>query len=192
MKKIIKVSSALVFFALASGSQAGDFNYTYIEGGMNHYDIDEIDHSIEINGSIALNDRVHLFAGYNQTDFKFQGYRYSGEITIDQQQIGIGTHFSSSQNTDLLVEAGILRLDAPGYGASETGFLLSSGVRHKINDKLEGTAGIKHMYLNEDTSETSANVGGRLYFNESLSAGLTYSVVEGESLFRSSIRLGTL
>ncbi|MEZ5477464.1 MAG: hypothetical protein R3E95_08275 [Thiolinea sp.] len=188
MNRNIKVACSLSLLIFTSLSHAGDFNYSYLEAGLNHYDNDGIDKSMAFKGAIAVNENIHAFAGVNRTTLKGYGDK------ISQYKLGLGMHSSISDSTDLVIEGSATRFDNNHSYSSDTGFDISAGIRKKLNNRLEGNLSAHYTSLPSlDLSEAGMNMGGRFYFNENISAGLQYHISDSDSNFlSSSLRLGFL
>lgn len=192
MKKIIGFTSIAVLCALTASVQANGFSYTYIEGGLVNYDNDEIEDGKMINASVALTDSVHLIAGGLRTKLD------DWDSSFEQYKLGLGTHTSVSEVTDVVLEASAIHVIPPDLHSPETGYDLSARIRTKLNNHLEGNVGMNYTKLPDlDISETNFDVGGRLYFNQNISAGVNYLIDSGgndddSNLWTSSLRMDFL
>ncbi len=161
-----------VTLALLPGfALAEDFDYTYVEVGYISADLDTGGISVDgdgfgINGSFAITDTYHLFAGYSTLGFDFS-------IDLNQLAVGGGMHFGLSPTIDFVGTLAYLdaEIEVPLLGptVSEDGFGIGVGVRGALNSSFEWEAGIDYSDVGE--SGTSFRLDGRYYFTDTIAAG---------------------
>jgi len=153
-------------------AQADGFDYTYVEVGYISADLDTAGISVDgdgfgINGSFAITDTYHLFAGYSTLGFDFS-------IDLNQLAVGGGMHFGLSPTIDFVGTLAYLdaEIEVPLLGGtvfSEDGFGIGVGVRGALNSSFEWEAGIN--YADVGGSSTSFGLDGRYYFTDTVAAG---------------------
>ena len=176
----------LTIAVLPGFAQAGDFDYTYIEGGYVSADLDtggvDVDgDGIGINGSFAITDRYHLFAQYSTLDFDFS-------IDLNQLAVGGGMHHSLSPTIDFV--GTLAYVDAEVESAvgtvSEDGFGIGIGVRGALSSNFEWEAGIEYADVGE--SDTSLGLDGRYYFTDTIAAGIGITLDDDVTIYAIGVR----
>jgi hypothetical protein len=87
--------------------------------------------------------------------------------------IGAGYRYPLNQDTDIYGRLAYIDqdIDAPGgQGGDDDGLGLQARIRHRLNQEFEVEGGIQHVDVAD--SDTSLQVEGRYYFQESFSVGL--------------------
>ncbi len=170
-------------------AQADGFDYTYVEAGYISADLDTGGISVDgdgfgINGSFAITDTYHLFAGYSTLGFDFS-------IDLNQLAVGAGMHFPLSPTIDFVGTLAYLdaEIEAPLFGAtvSEDGFGIGIGVRGRLNSTFEWEAGID--YADVGDSSTSFGLDGRYYFTDTIAAGAGVSFDDDFTIFAVGMRV---
>lgn len=168
----------VILFAFSASVYADDFNYNLVTVSYGQLEIDDVDLDgdvIRLNGSAAINESIHVFAGYGVGDV--DNAFTSGDI--DQWNIGLGYNTSLSDSVDFVAGLSYEYLDVSqtGFpGTDDSGFGLSAGLRMAASDKLEVNAGISYVDYS-DFGDNTAFSGALLYgFTESFSLGLNARV----------------
>ena len=171
---------------LPLSGNAGDFDYTYFEGGFVNTELDlgplDVDgDGIGIKGSYAFNDRFHGFATYATQDFDF-------DVDANQFEIGGGYNWDLSPNIQAVgtlafvsaeVESGPVSVDDDGFG-------VGAGLRGRPAPKVEVEGGVDYVDL--DDSNTSFRIDGRYYFNDIWAAGGGISFDDDATSWRIGVR----
>ena len=168
----------VILFAFSASVYADDFNYNSVTVSYGQLEVDDINLDgdvIRINGSAAINETIHVFAGYGvgEVDNAF------GSADIDQWNIGLGYNTSLSESVDFVAGLSYEYLDVAETGfpsTDDSGFGLSVGLRMAASDKFEVNAGISYIDYSDFGDNTAFN-GGLLYaFTENFSLGLNARV----------------
>jgi opacity protein-like surface antigen len=175
---MLRSTLLVILFAFSGVAFADDFNYNQVTVSYGQIDLDDIDADgdvIRINGSAAVSETFHVFAGYGvgEVDNAF------GSADIDQWNVGLGYNTTLSESVDLVVGLSYEYLDVDEVGfpsTDDSGFGLGVGLRMAASEKLEITAGISYVDYS-DFGDNTAFSGGLLYgFTENFSLGLNARV----------------
>ena len=168
----------VILFAFSASVYADDFNYNSVTVSYGQLEIDDVDLDgdvIRINGSAAISESIHVFAGYGvgEVDNAFS----SGDI--DQWNIGLGYNTSLSESVDFVAGLSYEYLDVQetGFpGSDDSGFGLSVGLRMAASDKLEVNAGISYVDYSDFGDNTAFSAGLLYGFTENFALGLNARV----------------
>ena len=167
----------VILFAFSTAVYADGFNYNSVTASYGQIDFDDFSSDSDlfaIEGSFAVSDSFHVFAGYGigeiEDDFS--------SVDIDQWNIGLGYNTSLSDKIDLVVglsyeyielsAANLISIDDNGIG-------VSVGLRMAATEKLEVDAGISYVDFS-DGGDNTAFGGGVLYsFTETFAVGASVS-----------------
>ncbi len=174
MNKRLGQTVVLLAAAAAVTAQANELSYDYVEL---HYVDAEIDvdgggdvdgDGFAIDGSLALTDNVHVFAGFQSLDFDF-------DVDLSAFEIGGGWNQSIATGTDFVARLSYIdgEIDTPIGDADDSGLGLAAGLRHFFTPEFEGGAFIRHVDLDESGGETSFLVEGEYYLTERFTTGLS-------------------
>lgn len=168
----------VILFAFSGAAFADDFNYNQVTVSYGQIDIDDTDLDgdvIRLNGSVAVSESFHVFAGYGvgEVDDAFT----SGDI--DQWSLGLGYNSALSESVDFVAGLSYEYLDVAqtGFpGTDDSGFGLSVGLRMAASENFEVNAGISYIDYS-DFGDNTAFSGGLLYgFTENFSLGVNARV----------------
>ena len=165
MKKSLLALTLLALPALAvstAASAAEGVSYNYVEGGYTATNLDDAPDSDGwgLNGSVAIAPNFHIFAGYNQQDFKDFNYGY------DQWRLGLGYNHEISQKVDLVTRVAYEKFKGDSFsvggvrfpGDDLDGYSAEVGVRAGLTPFVEGYA----MAGYEDGKDYDGDFYGRL------------------------------
>lgn len=166
MKRMTALLSAL---ALPIAAHADGFDYTFVEAGVLNSEVDAGPFDVDgdgfgVSGSFALQDNLHVVAGYSDQDYDFG-------IDGSLLNVGIGFNTGISQDLDFVADFSYIDAEvASGLGSvDEDGYGIGAGIRARTSDKVELEAGL--TYVDLDDSDTSLNLGGRYYFSDTFALG---------------------
>jgi len=164
----------LVVAALLSGflapAQAADIDYNYFQVDYQDRDLDGLDSdAFRFSGSLALGDRFNLLGAY-QTGEVTVGAR---DLDFDQMSLGVGFHAPVTDSTDVVATVEAVSHDQDEIG-DDTGYRLGVGIRNRLADTIELTAGVDYLDIH-DQEDTTFTIGSRFYVNEVTSFGIAYS-----------------
>jgi len=149
----------ILLVALSASARAADFDYNYISLGYGQVDFDNpgVDgDGFGIDGSYAISDDFHVFAGYTAADLDFG-------IDATTLSAGIGYNGALSEVVDLVARLSYeyVELDASGFGSvDDNGLGLGVGLRFAASDELELNAGINYIELSDSGNDTGFEAGG--------------------------------
>lgn len=178
--------------------QPPSFSYTYVEGGMIRFEVDDIDDNVDIlylRGSLAFLDFLHVFAEYQNQEADF------GNSETDLIELGVGGHFGIMPNLDLLAELSWLLSDVSSdIGALDeqtNGYKIFGGGRWMVlpwhRGGLELDGGVGYLDL-EDQIASEDNtflweLGARAHFVEIMSVGVEYSELGDDNQIAGDLRV---
>ena len=166
-----RTTLAIALLAVSTAANAGDFDYNYVSVGYGNMSLDEVDvdgDGFGVNGSFALTDSYHVFAGYEIADLDY-------DVDASTMEVGLGWNHSLSPVLDLVTQLSYqyVELDAPGINSvDDSGLGLGLGLRFAATEKLELDAGIGYVDLGDGGDETSLGAGGLYSFTNAFALGL--------------------
>jgi len=169
--------STLSLLSLTNAS-ADTFNYNYAQAGYSFINDFDIDQGIKISGSYDVAYNINVLGSYfisTSSDPK-----QADDVDLDVYTLGVGYHADISDTTDVLAEIGLFNTSADAKIGSHTvnkddsGYTLSAGVRHKLQDNIELQARFDHRN-SDDITDNTFTLGGRYYFKSNWSAGLDFN-----------------
>ena len=177
----------MVLFLAPWSAGAGNFSYTYIEGGYGQVDIDNpnIDGDVwGIGGSYGITEWVHVYANYAYTDYDDFG------ADGNNWGAGLGVSVPLGDKADFVGEAGYVYADIDTrFGdADDDGYALSVALRGQLADQFQLEGGVTYADLDDTGDDTTFFAGGRFYFTESFAAGAGYSAGDDVSAWSLTLR----
>jgi hypothetical protein len=141
-----------------------DPGYTYIDVGYVNVNTDGVGAMAGwgIDGSVAMTRNVHIHGGHSQAE--------KGPLRLVVSGLSLGYSTPITTHTDLIARAGYGRAEVrvQGFGTfSDTGPLLSAGVRGRIRPAVELNGFVSHSDIGDALTELS--VGGLLDISEQFS-----------------------
>lgn len=161
-----KVGLVALLASLSWGAQAADFDYNY---GQISYETGDYE-GLTLTGSFEINKDIFVLARYISVSNDDAGF----DIDYDEISIGAGYHMPIDTKTDAVFTVSLSsgEVDAPVTN-DDTGLLLTAGVRHNLNPKVELAGGIYH--ISTFNGDTGIQVEARYNINKKMSAGLSYT-----------------
>lgn len=187
--------AAGVLLALSGYAVAGNFSYTYLEGGLLRTSFDE---DVVVAG-VAYSEvgGAYLAGSYQFTDQFALGLSANG-----QTNSGHGTELNSSAAalwgsfiapvggyTDLNLQVGLVSGEAEAcvYGfcfkTDDTGVAVGAGLRHWATPSVEVNTAVTHVSWDEFDDETIFGIGAAFWFAGHSSIRLDLSFSEDASTF---------
>ena len=169
---MLRSSLVILVLALSASASAEDFDYSFLSIGYGVIDFDDIGvdgDGLNIGGSFAINDTIHIFGEYQDADLDFG-------IDASTLSAGIGYNTSVSPAVDLLARLSYeyVEVDPPGPGSfDDSGFGFGVGLRYAASDRIELNAGISYVDLGDGGDETSFGVAGFYDFSNAFALGLS-------------------
>lgn len=164
----------MLVLVIATSASAKDFDYDYLQLSYGNVEFDDINvdgDGFGLAGSYALNEEFHVFAGYEAAGLDFG-------IDATTLGAGLGWHKTLSPVVDLVASVSYqyVELDGPGPGSvDDNGLGLGLGLRYAASDLLELNAGISHVDLGDNGSDTGFGAGGLYSFTDAFALGLSAS-----------------
>ena len=173
---------AAVLAAAPFAASADGVDYTYVEAGYAHLDLeDETGDGFQLRGSVAVAKNVYLHGGYasiEADDFN---------VEIEESQLGVGLRSDLGERADFIAELGYVRYDLSvddvlGVSGSDyiDGGRVSVGLRGLLADRVEGWAKASYNDGGDFDGSFSALVGAQVKFNRSW--GVFGEIESGELL----------
>ena len=167
----------VILFAFSTAVYADGFNYNSVTATYGQIDFDDFDADGDIfgiEGSFAVSDSFHVFAGYGVGEVEDN----ISSIDLDQWNIGLGYNMSLSDKIDLVTGLSYEYIElsaANQISVDDNGFGLSVGLRMAATENLEVNAGLSYIDYS-DGGDNTAIGGGVLYsFTESFALGASVS-----------------
>ena len=161
----------LLLLSCSAIASAEDFSYNYLYVGYGNLDVDDVNVSgsgLGLGGSFAVNDKFHVFAGYQQASLDFG-------IDATAWNAGLGYHMGLNEKVDLVgsLSYNYIKLDAGGgLNADDNGLGLGVGLRFAAGNDIELNAGIDYVDYSDSGSDTAFTAGFLYNFNPQFTVGL--------------------
>lgn len=165
MKNVVKLGVVAALTVGAPVMAADAPSRSYLEAGVGYAEVPGVGQDAavwNVAGSLELPKNVLVAADYRQAD-------YDG-AKIKTLAAGLGYQFHLTPSVDLVPAASFEQLKFPGNTAD--GFGLSLGSAARISEKVELSAAVKYVDLEQLPSFFSVKVGARYHFNPQFAAGL--------------------
>ena len=158
---------AALLAAAPFAASAGGVEYTYVEAGYVHLDVEDgNDDGFQLRGSVAVAENVYLHGGYasiETDDFN---------VELEESQLGVGLRSDLGERADFIAELGYVRYDLSvddvlGVSGSDyiDGGRVSVGLRGLLADRVEGWAKASYNDGGDFDGSFSALVGAQVRFN---------------------------
>ncbi len=171
LSMILLLSAGTVAHA-QSQSQTSGFNYTFIDLGYYEGEIEDEDgDGFGVDGSLALTDQLHAFAGYSNVEPD----RFSADAS--STEVGVGFNTPLSPSTDLILRGAYVRseVDFGPFEAEEDGFGVGAGIRTWIADGLELNGGLDYVDFGGNDDDTAIRLGLVYSVSNAIAFGLSGS-----------------
>ena len=156
--------------------QADDLSYSYAEGGFGIVDVDAFSEDGDgyfVGGSLGFGTNWLGYVEYSVASFDEGG----AEADVDEIQIGFGGHFPMNDDVDFIGKLAYvdqsIDVSVPGFGSasdSESGYMLSAGVRGVAVGRLDLTGEIQYVDVGE-SDDTGLALRGLYAFTDMFSLG---------------------
>jgi hypothetical protein len=163
---------------LAGPALADGFSYNYLEANFISTEIEDVEPGVDLEGdgfgiagAVEFGSSIHGFASVSGTE-------YEEVVDIGSLTAGLGFNHSLAPALDLVTGVSYerLKVEVDDFGGQpEEGIGLSAGLRGRVGDRVELTAGVKYVNFGDDLDDTSIMAGGRYWFSRKFAAGLDYS-----------------
>ena len=167
---MLRSSLIILFLAFSASASAQGFDYNYLYVGYGNTDFDGINadgDGFAFGGSYAVDDRLHVFAGYETADL-------NSVVDVTRWNAGIGYNTTISDTIDMFARLSYesLDFDVPVVGADDNGYGFSVGGRFKAGNQLELNAAINYVDYSDFGDDTSLELGVLYNFDEMWALGL--------------------
>jgi len=182
MKLLPRITRKIAITTLAlcsiTGAYANNFSYNYAQAGYSFINDFDVDQGIKISGSYDVTYNINVLGSYfisTSSDSK-----QADDVDLDVYTLGVGYHADISDATDVLAEIGLFNTNADvkvggiTVNTDNSGYTLSAGVRHKLQDNIEVLARFDHRN-SDDITDNSLTFGSRYYFKPNWSAGIDFN-----------------
>ena len=183
-RTLMMVSTLALTGLMASTAHANNFNYNYAQLGYSFFNDFEIDQGVTFSGSYDVTYNVNILGSYFISTSSDSDR--ADDIDLDNYTLGVGYHTDISDKTDVLGEIGLFNTNVDAkignvtVNTDNSGYNLSAGVRHKLQEKIEVNARADHRN-SDNVTDTSFTFGGRYYFKPNISAGLDFNTGADDS-----------
>ncbi|MEX0706385.1 MAG: hypothetical protein WD078_00365 [Woeseia sp.] len=178
-KRLGQTVVSVAFALLAGTTMAAEHSYDYAELRYNLVDIDDFGDGdgIELAGSVAVHENVHIFGSYEKLD-------YDGNVDSNFLQIGAGYMMPIATGADFVARLSYFTgdVDVGPVSFDDDGFGISAGVRKSFAQEFEGRVFLNHVDLDESGGTTSVEVAGDYFFNEQWAAGMGLEFGDDETV----------
>jgi opacity protein-like surface antigen len=172
MRKYVALGALMTLAVGAPAFAADGFSYSNIEVGYAQTEIDsEKGNGFTLAGSAEFGANLYGFASYTDSDYDFG-------LSTSWLTAGLGFHWPLNPALDLVTGASLEKINVKisGVGSdSENGYGLNAGLRGRIAERLELTAGVKYADFGQGIDDFTVSGGARYYFTEQFAAGLDIS-----------------
>lgn len=172
MRKYIALG-ALLSLGLGGQAMAAD-GFSYNLGELAYIDTDGGD-GWAVRGQAEIGRNLSVLGSF--TD-------YDGGNWLNA---GLGVNWGLNPSLDLVGALTFERAKADG-GGSETGFGIAGGLRGRVFEQLELTAGLKYVDMGNGWDDTTLSAGGRWYFTPNFAAGIDFSDNDGGNAWALAVR----
>ena len=167
MITINKMGAIALHASLSLATHAADFNYNYGQLGYETGDLE----GLVLTGSFEVNKDIFILGRYADTADDVPG----GDVDYSELSIGAGYHMPVNKDMDAVFTVSLAdgEIDGPVLGAgSDTGVLLTAGVRFNLNEKVELAGGA--FYNSTFDGDFGIQGEARYNINKTMSAGLSF------------------
>lgn len=168
---MLRSTLIVLSLAFAASASAENFNYNYLSAGFGTLEFDDINvdgNGFTLDGSYAISDSLHVFAGYDTAGLDLG-------VDANTWNAGIGYNTSVSDKIDMVARLSYeyIEIDVPAVGSvDDNGLGLGIGLRYAANEEVELNAGIDYVDYSDGGDDTAFALGGRYKFTEEFSVGL--------------------
>lgn len=167
--------AALALLALP-GLAAADFDYNSAEFGYVdvNYDVGPVDvdgNGFRLAGRYTLADSFFIAGRYDDYDFDFG---LDGSVL----EITGGYFYSFGEDLDFVATLTYVdrQLSVNGFGGDDNGLGVAGGVRSRLSDAIQVDAMLRYVDMDAGDTDTSLELRGRYYFNDSLAVQASASL----------------
>lgn len=164
MRKSV-VLGTIAALGLAGPVMAAEgFSYNLVEGS--YVDADGAD-GFGLAGAVEFTSNVFGVASFQSVG--------DGPVDVSLLSAGVGMNWPVVANLDLVGALTFERakVEVDGFGSdSENGFGLAGGIRGRVFDKVELTAGLKYVDFGSGADDTTLQAGARYYFTPAFAVGV--------------------
>jgi hypothetical protein len=177
-----------VALGMASASDtvvAGDFSYSFIEGGLSVLDVDGLsaEEGFNVRASAAVSDNIYLVGSWDRQTFD----TFAVDVDFDNYRLGAGFHAGISATTDWFVELAYQQLEIGGL--DDDAIRPDIGLRHALTERVEGRVFAGYAFGDDDDT---ALFGADLLFKFTDGFGLSVGAESFEfddTYYRANLRL---
>lgn len=164
---ITKTLGALTLLSTMSlAAHAGNFDYNYGQIGYETGDYE----GLTLTGSFEVDKDIFVIARYTGLSSDDAGV----DVDFTDISVGAGYHMPIDAKTDAVftVSFDSMEVDNPAATIDDTGILITAGLRHNLNAKVELAGNIYHVSTFE--GDTGIQGEARYKFKKNMSAGVSF------------------
>ena len=162
--------------------------YTYVEVGYQRINPDNFDDDANagaLEGSVAVADHVHLFAGYSYGQVDTAGTT----VDLESAEGGAGLNIPLTKTVDVVADAAYLwaKVHADRFGsADDDGYGLRLGLRAMVTPKLELNGGAS--YTDVSGTEWAGYAGAAYNFTDAFAVTVDVSAGQDATSYGAGVR----
>ena len=170
MKLLNAAAGSLLLAVVPLAAQGDDMSYSYVNLEWTDVNPDQgpDGDGPSLRGSVGFAGHYFAFAEYGTFDIDV--------VDVDLMTVGLGAHFSLTDNLDFVGRAGYLELDisVPGYSDTQDGWLVSASLRGRVAERIELEGSVMQRELGDAGDDTVFSFGGRYHFTDLFAIGAEY------------------
>jgi Outer membrane protein beta-barrel domain len=169
-----------VLIANAAAAAEQGPNYTFMEAGYAHVELDDFDadgEALALEGSVALGSMFNLVGSYQ--DGTIEG-PFDIDVDVSTVELGGGMHFPINPKIDFVTQLTWVstEVDVDGFGGvDDDGYGLGAGLRAMLTPNFELDGSVKYVEIN-NSDDTSFGAKAIYHFTDMFA--MTGSIVAGE------------
>ncbi len=164
-----------LLLALPATASAQSIGYSYLEAGYSRIESVPDADGWAVNGSVALSDNFHLFAGYSQNETS------RGSIDLDIFNVGVGYNHILSSRLHLLGRAGYTNYDT-NFGSID-GWFTEVGLRGELVEGLQGWALAGYEDGDGISGEFFGKIGALIKFAPRWGISIEAKLIDGDQQY---------
>lgn len=179
---MLRSSLLVLILVFSAASYAEDFDYSYVDFSYGILNIDDLDvdgDGFGLGGSFAVNQDVHVFAGFQNA-----GLDFGVDVTTFAAGIGYNTELSPTVDAFARLSYQYAEVDASGFDSvDDSGLGFGVGLRFAASDVLEIEAGIEYVDFGDGGDDTGFGLGGFYKLTDVFDLGLSGSWSDDTSTY---------
>lgn len=168
---MIRATIFALLLSVTATATADGFDYDYLYLGYGNIDFDDVNadgNALDLGGTFALREQLHVFAGYESANLDFG-------VDASSWNAGLGYNTTISPTLDLYARLSYesVKFDVPGTPSADDGGLgFEVGARFDAGDRLEVDAAVKRIDFDDFGGNTSLGLAALYELNRQFAIGL--------------------